>query len=273
MGELITGDNLQVMRDMPEGSIDLIYADPPFNTGKDWGAFCDKWDGGLKGYMKFMEPRLQETRRLLNDSGSIYLHCDPHASHYLKVMMDGIFGMKNFRNEIVWKRNKCGGHSTHKKRMPNHHDTILFYAISENTQMHLLRKPLSSTTVDDMYSKRDRDGRAYSRNHLDRDKRRYLDESKGVLVGTIWDDHNLQLTPFDNERNGYATQKPVALLDRIIMASSNQGDIVLDPFCGSGTTLVSANELGRKWIGIDENPDAISISRERLKQLNLFTAV
>ena len=102
MDNLYCGDNLEIMRSMDDGCIDLIATDPPFNTGKDWIQFNDKWEDGLKGYLKFMEPRLIEMRRLLKDTGSIYLHCDPHASHYLKVMMDGIFGMKHFRNEIVW---------------------------------------------------------------------------------------------------------------------------------------------------------------------------
>ena len=125
------GDNLEIMRGMESGVIDLIYADPPFNTGKDWGAFDDRWEGGMKGYLKFMEPRLVEMHRLLKDTGSIYLHCDTNASHYLKVMMDGIFGMKHFRNEIVWKRKACGGHSTHQHKLPNDHDLILFYAMSQ----------------------------------------------------------------------------------------------------------------------------------------------
>ena len=122
------GDNLEIMRGMESGVIDLIYADPPFNTGKDWGEFNDKWEGGLKGYLKFMEPRLVEMHRLLKDTGSIYLHCDTHASHYLKVMMDGIFGMKHFRNEIVWSYVKQTSYTT--QRFCRNHDIILFYGKS-----------------------------------------------------------------------------------------------------------------------------------------------
>ena len=102
MNKLYQGDNLAILRNMPDESIDLICTDPPFNTGKDWGAFSDKWEGGLKGYLKFMEPRLEECRRVLKSTGSLYLHCDPTASHYLKVMLDSVFGIGNFRNEIVW---------------------------------------------------------------------------------------------------------------------------------------------------------------------------
>ena len=121
--QLYHGDNLSILREMPDGCIDLIATDPPFNTGKDWGAFNDKWEGGMKGYLKFMEPRLEEMHRLLKDTGSIYLHCGYNVSHYLKVMMDGIFGIKHFRNEIVWcytspvQTSKC---------YPRKHDIILF---------------------------------------------------------------------------------------------------------------------------------------------------
>ena len=120
------GDNLEIMRSMDDGCIDLIATDPPFNTGKDWGAFDDRWEGGMKGYLKFMEPRLVEMHRLLKDTGSIYLHCDPNASHYLKVMMDTIFGMKHFRNEIVWKSQ----HASHCDAIAygKIHDIIFYYS-------------------------------------------------------------------------------------------------------------------------------------------------
>ena len=104
MNQLFQGDNLEILHNMPGGSVDLICTDPPFNTGKDWGAFDDRWEGGLDEYLKFMEARAVEMRRVLKDTGSLYLHCDPTASHYLKVMLDGVFGIKQFRNEIVWRR-------------------------------------------------------------------------------------------------------------------------------------------------------------------------
>ena len=265
MNKLITGDNLKEMRDMPDASIDLIYADPPFNTGKDWGAFNDKWDGGLKGYLKFMEPRLVEMHRLLKDTGSIYLHCDTNASHYLKVMMDGIFGMKHFRNEIVW----CYLNVNLSRRFfANKHDIILLYIISDNAKWNQYRRPVRDVSS---YTKVNAIGERYRETTCNGKAYHYY-ETQGQICPDWWDDILEIGHQSYSERYGYPTQKPVALLDRIIMASSNQGDVVLDPFCGSGTTLVSANELGRKWIGIDENPDAISISRERLKQLNLFTA-
>ena len=128
MNQLYCGDNLEIMADMESESVDLIATDPPFNTGRDWGAFNDKWEGGLKGYLKFMEPRIEEMHRLLKPTGSFYLHCDPTASHYLKVMLDGVFGIKQFRNEIVWHYT-IG--SPNCKQFPRKHDTIFYYSKSE----------------------------------------------------------------------------------------------------------------------------------------------
>ena len=266
------GDNLEIMRGMESGVIDLIATDPPFNTGKDWGQFNDKWENGLKGYLKFMEPRLQEMHRLLKDTGSIYLHCDPNASHYLKVMMDGVFGMKHFRNEIVWERLAGAGQQSHKIKFRKRHDVVLFYGKSSASHFNCQYAPLSDAHIAEMYTKTDCRGRKYSRNPKYQERRLYVDDNKGILLGDIWDDSMLHAN--SPERNGYPTQKPIALLERIIKASSNQGDVVLDPFCGSGTTLRAAKTLGRKYIGIDQNPEAIRISENRLNppQQELFTA-
>ena len=129
MNCLYQGDNLAILREMPDESIDLICTDPPFNTGKDWGAFSDKWEGGLKGYLKFMEPRLEECRRVLKDTGSLYLHCDPAASHYLKVILDSIFGVKNFKNEIIWSYRRLQAYG---RSFQNTHNTIFRYVIKIN---------------------------------------------------------------------------------------------------------------------------------------------
>ena len=191
MNKLYCGDNLSIMHDMPDASVVLIATDPPFNTGKDWGAFNDKWEGGLKGYLKFMEPRLVEMHRLLKPTGSLYLHCDPTASHYLKVLLDTVFGIKQFRNEIVWKRSHA---KSPKKRFGRSHDSILFYTKSDNFIFY------NSTQLNDLW----------------------LD----IPIAS------------PKQRLNYPTQKPRALYQRIIKASSNAGDdIVLDPFCGSGTTI------------------------------------
>ena len=252
--KILLGDNLELMRDMESGVIDLIYADPPFNTGKDWGAFNDKWEGGLKGYLKFMEPRLVEMHRLLKDTGSIYLHCNHKSSHYLKVMMDGIFGMKHFRNEIVWHYNRGSPSSVD---FPRNHDVILRYAKSDAYIFNAdaIRVSYSQATI-----KR--------RKYRHKDVRNGKSDlhALGKLPDTVWE--------YGLAQHGvkYPTQKPLKLLERIIKASSNQGDVVFDPFCGSGTTLVAADRLQRKWIGIDQSQEAVDISQERIddERLELF---
>ena len=261
---LFQGDNLTIMRDLPDASVDLICTDPPFNTGKDWGAFTDKWEGGLKGYLKFMEARVVEMRRVLKSTGSLYLHCDPTASHYLKVMLDGVFGIKQFRNEIVWERSSGSGHSTQKHKFRNHHDIILFYAKANNA-FHRKYKPLSPMHIKDAYTRVDENGRRYSRHEVYNGKRIYLDENKGALIGSIWLGKSISLSGFSKERLGYPTQKPLALYARMIQASSNQHDIVLDPFAGSGTTLDAAHTLGRHWIGIDIGDEAIETIINRMR--------
>ena len=261
MNQLFQGDNLNIMRDLPDASIDLICTDPPFNTGKDWGAFDDRW-GSLDKYLKFMEPRLEECRRLLKDTGSLYLHCDPTASHYLKVMLDGVFGIKQFRNEIVWKRTY--GHTVSAKhKMPTFHDIILFYAKTPKAGYNTQYKPLSDDTTKD-YKHIGKDGRRYRKNIASKarksiETKTYLDTNKGVPINTLWTDIN-RLVSLD-----YPTQKPVALYARMIKASSNQHDVVLDPFAGSGTTLDAAQSLGRQWIGIDIGDDAIKTIESRLR--------
>ena len=277
MNQLYQGDNLQILRNMPDASVDLIATDPPFNTGKDWGAFSDKWEGGLKGYLKFMEPRLIECRRVLKDTGSLYLHCDPTASHYLKVMLDSMFGIGNFRNEIVWKRH-IGQANDAKRKFPVSHDILLFYSKTDSYIFTPVFKPHSPEYIKDFYDKKDDNGRRYTetfgcgtkgRNKPNGErypkKRTYLDELQGVLCGSIWVEKDLQLVSNAKERLGYPTQKPVALYERMIKASSNQGDTVLDPFAGSGTTLDAAQTLGRAWIGIDIGETAIETIQDRLR--------
>ena len=269
MNKLYHGDNLSIMREMPDASVDLIATDPPFNTGKDWGAFDDRWQGGLKGYLKFMEERAIEMHRLLKDTGSLYLHCDPTASHYLKVMLDGVFGIKQFRNEIVWKR-RIGKCNDAKRKFAIEHDYILFYTKSNQYSFNTIYLPLSETHIKAKYKHTDTNGRKYRLNPKDNyrkgknKERTYLDEAKGVVLNCIWI-KDVQLGISTKERLGYPTQKPVALYERIIKASSNQNDIVLDPFAGSGTTLDASQALGRRWIGIDQQAEAINVIQSRLR--------
>ena len=219
---LYCGDNLEIMRSLPDASIDLIYADPPFNTGKDWGEFDDRWDGGLDGYLAFMKPRLERMRELLKDTGSLYLHCDPTASHYLKVLLDTIFGIKQFRNEIVWcYRNWV----SHRDNYANTHDLIFFYTKTDIWKWNQLYQPKSESTI-----------QRFGKNKIST-----INSEKGKLINIAIGEHsevclhnvwNISIIAgYGKERTGYPTQKPVALLDRIVQASSNAGEIVLDPFC------------------------------------------
>ena len=176
MNKLYQGDNLAILRSLPDACVDLVCTDPPFNTGRDWGAFDDRWEGGLDGYLKFMKPRLIECRRVLKDTGSLYLHCDPTASHYLKVMLDSIFGIKQFRNEIVWHYS-AGVSST--KRYSRKHDTILFYGKSDVVIFNPQKQPVKSLSE---YKYTDESGRAYMVNG--QGKKYYLDD--GRKCDDVW---------------------------------------------------------------------------------------
>ena len=241
--KLYFGDNLKVLQSLPDQSVDLIYADPPFNTGKDWGAYDDRWEEGLAGYLNFMRPRVEECKRLLKETGSFYLHCDPTASHYLKVMLDQVFDIENFRNEIVWRPQRpSGGKTSIKNKWVRNHDNIFFYAFK-------------NAVFNKQYE-------TYDKNYISRD----TVSNPGYHIGTVWIDIlSMQTRSISNkEFLKYPNQKPVALLERIIKASSNEGDVVLDPFAGSGTTLDAAYGLHRKWIGIDEGKQSIETIAFRL---------
>ncbi len=261
-------------------------------------------ESDMLAYLAMMAPRLVELRRVLKQTGSIYLHCDPTASHYLKMLMDAVFGPVNFGNEIVWKR--TSGHSD-AVRYGAAHDTILFYTRSKDYVWNETYQAYDPDYVEQYYRYKDEDGRRwmsgdlgaaglqgggydyewkgvrriwrvpketmakldkegrvfYTRNGVPRIKR-YLDESKGLPVQDIWTDLEA-LRSWHQERLGYPTQKPEALLERIILASSNEGEVVLDPFCGCGTTIAVAQRLNRKWIGIDITHLAITLIRHRLR--------
>ena len=229
---------------------------------------------GMGAYMCFMAVRLLEMKRILREDGSIYLHCDPTASHYLKAIMDAIFGYRNFRNEVVWQRDAAiRGAKQHSKQWPKIYDVLLFYSKGKEWKFQHATKPL-----DDDQTKRyrhvDDDGRRYRTSHLGdyseksinnlrerglihtsrtgkESKKYYLDEAKSVM-GNLWTDiKGFGIRSASKEKTGYPTQKPIALYERIIKASSNENDLVLDPFCGCATTLVAAERLKRQWIGID----------------------
>jgi DNA modification methylase len=257
----------------------------------------------MMAYLTMMANRLLELHRVLKPTGSLYLHCDPTASHYLKILLDGVFGPQNFRNEITWKRTSA--HSD-GRRFGANADTILFYSKTEDYLFNQVYQPYSQEYLD-RFRNVDPDGRRWQDDNLtakglagggytyeykgitsfwrcplvtmeklDREGRlhftskagirlkRYLDESVGMPAQSIWDDIGA-INSQAKERLGYPTQKPLALLERIIKASSNEGDVVLDPFCGCGTAVHAAEKLRRQWIGIDITHLAISLIEKRLR--------
>ena len=384
MSKLYFGDNLEILREMDDGWVDLICTDPPFNSGRDYNsfigdslaqkkAFTDTWtwdtaaqdaradvehrayasdiykaldeclkgydlilrravsgsSGAMRAYLAFMGPRLAEMHRILTQKGSIYLHCDPTASHYLKGVMDAIFGVENFRNEIVWQRTKAHNDGKQYGRI---HDTILFYSkssqrvwnpvytahdpeyvkkfyrhqderglyqpitlnasgsvqdgesgkpwrgVDPNAMGNHWRAPrreawpedlqppenYESLSVHEKLDVLDANGLVYwpPNGRVPRFKR-YLSTTKGNSVQDVITDIS-PLTSASKERLGYPTQKPIVLYERLISASSNEGDVVLDPFCGCGTTIDAAHTLKRNWIGIDLTILALDPMRQRL---------
>ena len=277
------------MRGMNSGCIDLIYLDPPFNSNANYAApvgskaagaeFRDTWtlndikvewigmiedlhpalhqtlvaapSDSMKSYLTYMAVRLLEMRRILKSTGSIYLHCDPTASHYLKSVMDAVFGHENFRNEIVWCYNKGGRRSTGWKRC---HDTILFYSKGPDAAFSPVRVATS-------------DGEFKMRKGFKKPDGTWWELTKpGKEAGSWWAD----IPSFGTRTNAkeyldYPTQKPVALLERIITASSREGDLVLDPFCGCATTMVAADRLNRQWAGVDLSEKAVELVKGRIK--------
>jgi DNA modification methylase len=322
------GDCKEVLANFPNESVDLIYADPPFfsnrhyeviwEDGAEIRSFGDRWKGGIENYVLWMKERLEPCYRVLKKTGSMYLHCDWHAAHYLKVEMDTIFGANNFQNEIVWKRSDA--HSDAKQGAKHYGrvtDNILFYTKSDEFTFNTIYVPLPQTTQEKWYRHVEpKTGRRYNLDNLTASKaggdtlyefhgvkpplgrywaytkekmqkmwdegrivktktrklyyKRYLDESKGVPLQNLWTDISM-LRGFSasKEHLGYPTQKPEALLDRIIRTSSNSMDIILDPFCGCGTAIFVAHKLGRQWIGIDVSPTACNLMEKRMRKLHV----
>ncbi len=358
-GALYIGDNLPLMRSLvPDEHIDLIYLDPPFNSGTCYTratanvgktayepAFADHWSwtdvseeelrdvresgpralydlivtltnlhgrGGLCAYLVMMSARLVHLHRALSKTGSLVLHCDPSASHYLKVILDALFGRHAFRNEIVWKRSHT--RSSINRIFRRAHDVLLLYAKTTACTFNLQYRKLSPASMK-LYGRADERGRyqlvpllvsgrrngstgqvwrgidpnAQGRNgmhwvtiperleeyqkenrvHWPAKKggtprlKYYLEDSEGAPMSDVWDDIP-SISSSSHEQTGYPTQKPEALLERVIRACTNEGDIVLDPFCGAGTTVVTAARLHRRWIGIDCYAGAVELTRDRV---------
>ncbi len=276
---LFWGDNLHVMRQLPSESIDLIYIDPPFFSGRQYNvifgdrnelrSFSDIWEGGMPGYLIWLNARLYEMKRLLKKTGSIYIHCDHHASHYIKVEMDKIFGYNNFINECVWCYSQ-GGRS--KEHFARKHDIIFWYAKGKTWTFHGddIRIPyeLLSDKSQTSFTKTDESGRMYKEIYGPGKKklyRYYEDEGKSPYD---WWTNIHQMTgrtaASGNEYIGYPTQKPEALVERVILACSGQHEVVADFFCGGGTTAAVAQRLGRRWIACDQSRVAVAITADRL---------
>ena len=342
-GKIACGDCLDVMRTMQPESVDLIYADPPFNSGRDYsdtgGQFGDTWESSAD-YLQFMNDRLVEMRRLLKPTGAIYLHCDDTEMHYLKVAMDGIFDRRNYRNTITWRR--IFGHHDGTRQYGRNADYLLYYTKSNSYTFNQQRLPASNRgkgarsdkhgcyELEDLQEEttgmisaggialkpwREYDIAAEGRfwkvpkkgryaqyieenfipgyralltpqDRLDAlaeadlleyrpglkwpDLKYYTSGRPGAALQTIWAAMPYGVTHFSFQNRGeltyYPTQKPLHLLKPIIETSSNFGDLVFDPFCGSGTTLVAADQLQRKWLGCDISQDAVDIAADRLNQ-------
>ena len=264
--QLILGDNLEVLRTLPSESVDLIYNDPPFFSGRNynviWGdtnevrSFYDIWEGGIDSYLIWLNARLWEMRRVLKKTGSIYVHCDWHASHYIKTEMDKIFGYENFRNEIVW----CySGPSQTSKYFPRKHDIILWYSKSDDFMFNSEAIRVSYKKSNLATGKSSIIRRKSTEEILELDKRGKTKEDWWEDIATIGYAHSQIIS--------YPTQKPEALLERIIKASSNEGDVVADFFGGGGTTFAVAMKHKRRFIGCDSSRVAISVTLDRLVKI------
>ncbi|WP_353428861.1 DNA-methyltransferase [Paracoccus denitrificans] len=270
MTQLIKGDCLEVLDNIPDDSIDLVYADPPFFTqtvhrlstrdGEETFSFADVWDSD-SSYANFIFQRLSKIREKMKATGSIFFHCDKSASHIIRLMLDSVFGPENFQSEIIWHFRRW---SNAKRGLLNSHQTIYFYSKSQDFKFFQSYCAYSeSTNIDQIMQKRARDHRnksVYARNNGGEVISNGA--KKGVPLGDVWEIPFLN--PKAKERVGYPTQKPVLLLKKIIELVTEPGDLVLDPFCGSGTTLVAAQLLEREAIGIDVENQAIELSSQRL---------
>lgn len=249
INKVYCSDNLELMEQMDDNSIDLIYSDILYNTGKKFDDFDDNL-GSPQEAIEWYKPIVREMHRVLKDTGSIYLQCDSNLEHYLKVEIDKVFGIENFQRDIIWRIGWVSGYKTQAKNWIRNHDNILYYTKS------------NKFTFNKEYI-------LYPEGYVRRDGKK--PKGKGIPIEDTWNCsendilNSIQIMSFSKEKVGYDTQKPKELLERIIKASSNKGDIVADFFCGSGTTGVVAKELGRNYIMCDVSPKAVEISEMRLE--------
>jgi site-specific DNA-methyltransferase (adenine-specific) len=284
LGAIHQGDCLDVLPDILQGSrarFDLVYVDPPFNAGGKRGAressgsrthgasaYADTW-GGLDGFLRMLEPRLALVRDAMSGVGSLWLHLDYRAVHDAKALCDRVFGRAQFRGEVIW----IPGNGGRRKDGPSvTHQTILIYAKARemiwNSNDPALREPYASTSLAMHFQNTDELGRRYRERSIGGKTYRYYADA-GRILGSVWADCPAMRanTPLVRETTGYPTQKPEALLARIIKAATEPRSRVLDPMCGSGTTLAVAARLKRRFVGIDRSPLACRIARQRLASL------
>lgn len=273
INKIIHGNCVEKLKEMEANKFDLIYFDPPFFTQRKHSLankdnskiyeFEDKYNS-IDDYLSLIESVLVQSKRVLKNTGSVFLHCDKTASHYIRVVLDKIFGRENFQSEIIWSYKRW---SNAKKGLLNSHQVILFYSKSQDFKFNTIYTDYSATTnLDQILQDRERNENGKSVYKKDENGNTVLGkEKKGVPLSDVWEIP--YLNPKAKERTGYPTQKPVLLLNQIINIATDEGDIVLDPFCGSGTTCVSAKLLKRDYIGIDISTDAVELANSRLEEM------
>jgi DNA methylase N-4/N-6 domain protein len=265
-------DCLEGMKELENESIDLIYLDPPFFTQRKQKlsnklgieySFEDKWKD-MNEYLDFLKRRFFEMKRVLKEDGNIFVHCDKIANHRIRILLEEVFGEENFRTEIIWTYKRW---SNSKKGLLEGHQNIYHFSKSSKFKFNILYQEYSpSTNIDQILQMRERDENGKSVYKKDENGAIMYGTSKnGVPLNDVW--QIPFLNPKAKERVGYPTQKPIELLERILKIASNEGDIVLDPFLGSGTTVVAAKLLKRNFIGFDINSNAVELSQHRLKEL------
>ncbi len=271
INQIYAGDCLNILKGLPSKCADLVYLDPPFFTqtrqtlkSKDLTeySFDDSWNS-IEAYIDFLRERIYEIRRVMTDKSTIFVHCDRNASHYIRVLLDEIFGYGRFLSEIIWTYRRW---SNSKRTLLHSHQTIFMYAKSASYTFNEMFHPYSETTnLDQILQKRERNEHGIAVYVVDDEGNYVLNgPKKGVPLSDTWEIP--YLNPKAKERTGYPTQKPLLLLERIIKLASNENDIILDPFCGSGTTCVAAKLLNRKFIGMDSSAEAVQLARERIKK-------
>ena len=273
VNEIYKGNCLEKLTELKSNSVDLVYFDPPFYTQKKHSLvtrdsskkyeFSDSWES-LDDYLFLIESCLIECKRILKNTGSVFLHCDKVASHYIRVTLDKVFGMKNFRSEIIWSYKRW---SNSKKGLLNSHQNIYFYSKSDDFKFNQFYTDYAPTTnIDQILQDREKTTNGKSIYKTDENGNIVLGkEKKGVPLSDTWEIP--YLNPKAKERVGYPTQKPVLLLKEIIKIVTDIGDLVVDPFCGSGTTCVAAKSMGRNFIGIDASNDAVELANKRLEEM------